>query len=300
MDGILNILKPPGMTSHDVVSFARKVLGTKKIGHTGTLDPGVAGVLVLCVGKATRLAEYILETGKTYRGEITLGLATDTQDSFGKIIEEKKDFNITLEQLTAVLVSFQGTIKQIPPMYSALKHKGKKLYELAREGQEIVREAREVEIKSLKMLTQLNECDILKFKAKLFFEVECSKGTYVRTLCADIGSSLGCGGYMSYLIRTSVGKFQLAQACTLEELKELREKALHPLSGDILELKQIIVNKQGQEKLSHGIAIGKESVVTQAEKETKQEELAVLNQAGMLLAIVKQENNFWKPIKVLC
>jgi len=303
MNGILNILKPPGMTSHDVVSFARRLLGTKKIGHTGTLDPGVAGVMVLCVGKATRLVEYLLDSGKAYRCELTLGKATDTQDAFGQVVSEKKSFLINHARLEEVIEQFRGKIQQVPPMYSAVRHQGKKLYELARTGQEVERRAREVEIKSLQILNCQNFINSgLTFDSKVIFDVECSKGTYIRTLCADIGEKLGCGAYMSYLVRTAVGKFFLKDSWSLEELKNLEgpSRVLQAMTPSILGLSEIVVNEKGQEKLSHGIAIQESEIVEMKSLGISQKEVAVSNTQGELIAIAQQRNSYWQPIKVLC
>ena len=185
MDGILNIYKEKGFTSHDVVAVVRRTINQKKVGHTGTLDPDAEGVLPICVGKATKLADYIMNTGKTYEAEITLGVETTTQDSSGEVTARQSvDFNE--EKIEQAVYSFNGDYMQIPPMYSAVKVNGKKLYELARKGQEIERKARKVEIRDI---------SIIEFMPpdKIKISVDCSKGTYIRTLAADIGIKLGCG-----------------------------------------------------------------------------------------------------------
>ncbi|OHW62806.1 tRNA pseudouridine synthase B [Andreesenia angusta] len=213
-DGILNILKPPGMTSHDVVSFVRRTFGMKKVGHTGTLDPGAAGVLPVCLGKATRVAEYFNdpEVTKSYRGELSLGARTDTQDSYGEVVEEREFSNFTEEDLRRVVQDFTGKIEQIPPMYSAKKQDGKKLYQLARAGIEVERKSREIEIYSLELVKNKDNREIL-------FDVECSSGTYVRTLCEDMACELGNLGHMSFLLRTRVGAYSIEDAYTLEEIE---------------------------------------------------------------------------------
>lgn len=213
MNGIINVLKPPGMTSHDVVSFIRKTLNIKKVGHTGTLDPNAAGVLPICIGKATRIVPYFDEFTKIYIAELTLGFETDTQDKYGRIIGTANVPNITYSELKNVLDSFQGSIKQVPPMYSALKHNGKKLYELAREGITIERQQREVFIHNILLLKSYENKRIL-------FQVECSKGTYIRTLCSDIGRKLGTMGCMTFLLRTRVGDFDIKNTYTIEEIQE--------------------------------------------------------------------------------
>jgi len=305
MDGILNVLKPPGMTSHDVVSFARRLFRVKRIGHTGTLDPGVAGVMVLCVGKATRLVEYLLESGKAYRAELTLGVTTDTQDSFGQVLDKKENFLLDFSLVEKTVAEFRGKIEQIPPMYSAVRHQGKKLYELARDGQEVERTARMIEIKSLNLLGYKDySSQGLIFGSKVIFDVECSKGTYIRTLCHDIGDKLGCGAYMSYLIRTQVGKFCLEDAWSLEELSslELPEKALTSMSADLIDLPQIIVNHQGEKNLLHGRTINQRHVIEikKSGPIEQRENFSVSDNEGNLLAIVRINDDCWQPVKVLC
>ncbi|NLL04329.1 MAG: tRNA pseudouridine(55) synthase TruB [Clostridiaceae bacterium] len=211
MDGILNILKPTGMTSFDVVAYLRGLLKEKKIGHTGTLDPGAVGVLPVCIGKATKTIEYLTDKDKIYRAELTLGISTDTQDSYGTVLKVS-EVEFTREQIYSAIMSFVGSYDQIPPMYSAVKIEGKKLYELARDGITIERKPRKVTIYSI---------DIIEIKGnKAIFDVVCSKGTYIRTLCSDIGDKLGCGGHMSFLVRTRSGRFELSDSLTLEEILE--------------------------------------------------------------------------------
>ncbi len=211
MKGILNILKPPNMTSHDIVSVVRKKINLKKVGHTGTLDPMAVGVLPVCIGKATKIIEYLQNDTKVYRAELTLGKATDTQDRWGNIISEST-VNVTESDIIEVFNKFKGEQLQIPPMYSALKHKGKKLYELAREGKEIEREARKMTIFYLNILKIVDN--------RVLFDVKCSKGTYVRTLCHDIGQVLGPGAHMSFLERLESGVFKLENTISIEELNE--------------------------------------------------------------------------------
>lgn len=221
MNGLINVLKPPNMTSHDVVGFLRRITGIKKIGHTGTLDPMAAGVLPVCIGKATRVAEYFNydQIRKTYRAELKLGIKTDTQDAYGKIIESTNKERSTDKELINAFKHFTGLIEQVPPMFSAKKVNGKKLYELAREGITIERKKREVNIYGITLVNKSND-ESLK-RNKFLFDVECSSGTYVRTICNDVGDELGTFGYMSFLLRTKVGKFQLKDALTIEEIEKL-------------------------------------------------------------------------------
>ena len=211
IDGIININKEKGYTSHDVVAVLRKLLHIKKIGHTGTLDPDATGVLPVCVGKATKVCDVITDRDKTYEAKVILGITTDTLDTSGEILTEKP-VNITKDDLMSVLSHFKGEIEQIPPMYSAIKVNGKKLYEYAREGVEIERKKRRVTIYDIELL----DVDFPYFSIR----VSCSKGTYIRTLCDDIGRELGCGAAMSELVRTGVGRFLIEDAMSLSEVEE--------------------------------------------------------------------------------
>lgn len=213
MNGIVNILKPTGMTSHDVVGMLRKITGIKKIGHTGTLDPNAAGVLPVCIGRATRICEFIQDKKKKYRAELTLGIKTDTYDSFGAVLERITDFEMPPEDdILRTIESFSGEQLQRPPIYSALKVNGKKLYELARAGKS------DVEIKSRRIF--IHDIQVVRIKGNsVLFDVECSKGTYIRSICNDIGDKLGLWGYMSFLLRMSSGEFDLENSYTLEEFE---------------------------------------------------------------------------------
>lgn len=213
MNGILNILKPPGMTSHDVVSYVRRNSGQKKVGHTGTLDPGAAGVLTVCLGRATRIIEY-LPSNKNYRAELTFGITTTTQDAFGEIIKFPGADGLTFEDVEEKLRCFKGKIKQVPPMTSAIKFRGKKLYELARAGIEVERKSRVVHIYNIDMA----DFYYIDGIPRAIVDISCSAGTYVRTICHDLGEKIGCGAYMSFLLRTKAGSFSLDDAITLEYL----------------------------------------------------------------------------------
>lgn len=213
MDGVLIINKPKGFTSHDVVNILRKALNTKKIGHTGTLDPNATGVLPILIGKATKISKYLIEHNKTYIATISLGEKTDTGDGQGNIIEKDLNFqNISCKQIGDVLKTFIGKQKQIPPIYSAIKINGKKAYEYARKGQTVELEPRDIEIYRIDLIKIENN--------EITFEVSCSKGTYIRTLCEDIAKKLGTIGYMKELTRTSVNEFKLENAVTIDEVKE--------------------------------------------------------------------------------
>lgn len=214
-NGMINIYKEAGYTSHDVVAKMRGILKQKKIGHTGTLDPQAVGVLPVCLGSGTKLCDMITDKEKEYVAELLLGVVTDTQDTTGQVLAEHT-VNLDGEEVRKAVMDFVGPYDQIPPMYSALKVDGKKLYELARAGKEVERKARRVEILEIEILQM--ELPVVKMR------VVCSKGTYIRTLCADIGEKLGCGGTMKSLVRTGVGSFRIEDAITLTELEKLRDE----------------------------------------------------------------------------
>ena len=214
MNGIVIIDKPAGWTSQDVTARLRRVFGTRRIGHGGTLDPMATGVLPVFVGRATRGVEFFEHAEKTYETELLLGVATDTEDTTGTVLT-CREVSVTQEQLTEVLERFRGEIMQIPPMYSALKVNGQKLCDLARKGRQVERQPRPVTIHELTLLSR--EGDTLRLR------VRCSKGTYIRTLCADIGEALGCGGCMQALRRTQAGEYTIAEAVPLQQLLEAAE-----------------------------------------------------------------------------
>lgn len=222
MDGIINVLKPPGMTSHDAVNFLRRQSGQKKAGHTGTLDPGAAGVLIICLGRATRLIQF-MEHEKTYRAEITFGYSTDTGDIFGRITGAGDACGLTPERVARILPEFTGEISQVPPMTSAVRYKGKKLYELARRGIEVERTPRQVTIHRISLAAGTGWGT---GRPRVLVDVECSAGTYIRSLCLDLGARLGCGATMSFLLRVRAGVFSLFGAVTLEELAAAAGKGL--------------------------------------------------------------------------
>jgi tRNA pseudouridine55 synthase len=251
MHGVLNILKPPGMTSHDVVVAARRILGIKRIGHTGTLDPAAAGVLPLCVGRAARLVEFLQGQDKVYRGEITLGIVTDTQDGTGKIIRETDDFAISREELIEASRRLQGPIEQLPPMTSAVRVKGERLYELARRGQEVARKPRQIHIYSWHFSPTQGS---LTKNSRVMFDIHFSKGTYVRTAVHDLGELLGCGAHLSFLLRTRSGPFHLDTAVTLEELAKEREACLVPMDVS-LDFPPLVLAPEEADRFIHGAVI---------------------------------------------
>ena len=222
MDGFINLLKVPGMTSHDAVSYTRKLFPGTKVGHGGTLDPAAAGVLPLMLGKATRLSDWVMDGSKHYRAELQLGVTTDTDDTTGTVLSSSTLPQIDEHYLQQLFASLEGELSQVPPMYSAVKHQGKKMYQYAREGKEMERSQRSVTIYSLKLVT-------LFPPDRVIIDVHCSKGTYIRTLCRQVGEDLGCGGCMSFLLRKAVGQFQLKDAVSLDDMESSREKVIFPL-----------------------------------------------------------------------
>ena len=247
LHGIINIYKEAGFTSHDVVAKMRGICRQKKIGHTGTLDPQAVGVLPVCLGSGTKLCDMLTDKDKEYVAELLLGRTTDTQDTTGTTLEEKP-VAVTEEEIRKIIMGFVGDYMQVPPMYSALKVNGKKLYELARAGKEVERQARPVTILDIEII-EIN-LPVVKMR------VACSKGTYIRTLCADIGEKAGCGGCMQSLKRTKVGRFDVKDAVTLSQLEELRDKeelqsVLFSVEGAFEELG---IGAHGQQKLP-GLAV---------------------------------------------
>ena len=244
--GIINVLKPCGMTSHDVISFMRRVLNTKKIGHSGTLDPDAAGVLPVFAGTATRLLEYALEDGKSYRAEITFGVKTDTGDDSGVVVQKSALPTCSAEEFAAALKEFTGVQKQLPPMYSALKLNGQPLYKLARKGIEVEREAREIFISRLELISFNPQ--------KAVLDVECSKGTYIRTLLEDICARLGVCGTMSFLLRTSAGGFKIENAVTLQELEAEPLRYLLPEETAVMHLTEAVLTERQAWRITQGVA----------------------------------------------
>ena len=218
MDGILNINKPKGMTSHDVVIWVRKIFRFKKVGHAGTLDPDATGVLVICLGKVTKAVKFLISDDKEYEAVMVLGISTNTQDASGQVLKRVEELKVSETDVREIMEGFQGELEQIPPMVSAVHYRGKRLYQLARQGKVVERAPRPVKIFSL---------NILKIELpRVKFNVVCSKGTYIRTLCYDIGEALGCGAHQAELTRIRSGSFHIRNSLTLKELR----KAAHPES----------------------------------------------------------------------
>ena len=298
INGIINVYKEAGFTSHDVVAKLRGILKQKKIGHTGTLDPDATGVLPVCLGSGTRLCDMLADKSKEYIAVMRLGVVTDTQDMSGQILQEKQVL-CSEEEVKNAIFSFQGEYSQIPPMYSALKVNGKKLYELAREGKEIERQPRQVFIKEMEILSI--ELPLVKFR------VACSKGTYIRTLCQDIGERLGCGAAMDSLQRTRVGNFILENALSLSEIEVLSKEGtisdkVIPVDFVFAALPKTIVKKEFRKRIDNGNALLKKHV-TIAEGSLQEKpgvQCRVYNDDDVFCGVYEYhaEDRLWKPVKM--
>ncbi|MBC1344193.1 tRNA pseudouridine(55) synthase TruB [Listeria welshimeri] len=299
MNGIIPLWKERGMTSHDCVFKLRKILHTKKVGHTGTLDPEVEGVLPICIGRATKLAEYVTDEGKVYVAEITLGKSTTTEDATGEIIATKDLAEISPEALQSVLTKLTGKITQIPPMFSAVKVNGKKLYEYARAGIEVERPSRQVDIYSLTRLDGLASLNELNPTFQL--EISCGKGTYIRTLAVMIGELLGYPAHMSKLERTRSGFFKKEDCFTLSEIDEMMQandlNFLYPLEKGIESMTKLIIDDEIHAKVLNGALLPKALFVS-----VENESRVALIFEGKLTAIYKphpEKKDLWKPEKVI-
>ena len=290
MDGIFNINKPTGITSHDVVAFIRKHLKQKRVGHAGTLDPLASGVLPICVGKGTRVAEYLSESGKAYQAEIHFGTATDTYDAEGTITATASTAELTLNIIEETIEQFRGPQMQYPPLYSAIKIEGQPAYKRARAGEAIVLEPRPIVIYALEILAWI--------PPRLTLAIECSKGTYIRSLAHDIGIQIGCYAYLEALIRTRSGPFTLADSITLEQFAEVAETNTiqdysFPFDKALEHYPAIKLDTEAAERVKHGIAFSHELANNSS--------LArVYDINGVFIAIAEwnEEQLAWQPKKV--
>jgi len=295
-NGFINLFKPPGITSMDALRQIKRITGQRqKVGHGGTMDPLARGVLPVCFGQATRLMDHIVDGVKVYRAEVTLGVTTTTYDAEGEVVKTAEDPGITREMVAESLKPWTGEVNQTPPMYSAIKVDGKRLYKLARAGIEVEREARPVEIHDIKIL----EFDY----PKLVIEVECGKGTYIRSLAHDIGEDLGCGGHVADLVRLLCGGFPADESVTLEQLEEAVnspegwQKHLYPVDRVLMGLKSITLGTQAEEHLRHGQAVS----LGRPELDAGYlEECRAYNSQGVFMALVRfdRPTNSWQPVKV--
>lgn len=295
MNGIINVYKEQGYTSHDVVAKLRGILHMKKIGHTGTLDPDAVGVLPVCIGRATKLCGMITDWGKAYEAVMLLGTRTDTQDVSGTVLEQK-EVNVTEVQIMDTINSFVGEYDQIPPMYSALKHNGKKLYELARQGIEVERKARRINISSI----HVNELNLEDKVKTVTFTVECSKGTYIRTLCEDIGNKLGCGACMQSLKRTRVGLFGTDTSYTLSQLQELSdnskiEDVIIAVDNMFPDYPKVTVCEGFDKLLYNGNKLPEKAIIGEI---GDNKEVRLYNNSQEFIGIYKYEKGEFIPVKI--
>ncbi|MFC6994795.1 tRNA pseudouridine(55) synthase TruB [Streptococcus loxodontisalivarius] len=290
ISGIINLKKEAGMTSHDAVFKLRKILHEKKIGHGGTLDPDVTGVLPIAVGKSTRVIEFMTEAGKVYEGQITIGFSTTTEDASGEVVESTPVLDLTEEAVDQAMADFQGEITQIPPMYSAVKVNGRKLYEYARAGETVERPERRVTITSFERTSPI----VLENGRAVFdFRVVCSKGTYVRTLSVDLGAKLGYASHMSALKRTASAGLELSQALTLEEIAEKVSQEdfsfLLPIEYGVSDLPRYDLTEEEKVEISFGRRISLD----------RKEPLLAAFYQDKVVAILEPRDDQYKPRKVL-
>jgi len=298
--GYLNVYKEKGMTSHDVVIKARKILKTKKIGHTGTLDPDAQGVLILCVGQATKMVEYITDHDKVYQVEVVLGFATDTCDLSGTVIEQSQK-RVDRDAFEHVLVSFTGDVRQTPPIYSAIRVNGKKLYHYARNGETVEIPERDVHIGEITLL------EFCEDSQKATIMVTCSKGTYMRSLCRDIGAALGTLACMGNLIRHRVGRFRIEDALTLAEIeasviKGAQEQLFYPLAYSLESYQCVRATEQGRKFLLNGNKLFQWNIEASMENFYPGETLRLYDGdqlIGMGRFVAHDEGNYIKPTKLL-
>ena len=301
--GVLNVYKEAGFTSHDVVAKLRGILKQKKIGHTGTLDPDAVGVLPVCLGKGTRLCDMLTDESKTYEAVLLLGQSTDTQDTSGKVLETAEP-ETDPEKIRSCITGFEGEYMQIPPMYSALKINGKKLYELAREGIEIERKPRKV-TSVLTLQHRLNKIEILEIAPpRVRMAVTCSKGTYIRTLCHDIGEALGCHGCMEHLTRTRVGRFDISESKTLSEIEEIvrnggLDEILTPVDEMFSDSPYITVRPEADALAFNGNPLKETSLSFEARPDRTQR-IRLYSSTGIFVGTYQydEERKIWKPEKM--
>ena len=294
VNGIINVYKEKGYTSFDVVAKMRGIFGQKKIGHTGTLDPDAQGVLPVCLGKATKVCDLLTDKDKVYKATMLLGIQTDTLDISGKVCN-KAVVNVTEQQVRDVISTFVGTIEQVPPMYSALKVNGKKLYELAREGETIERKARKVSIYDI----TIDEICL----PEVVMTVSCSKGTYIRSLCDDIGTKLGCYGCMKDLLRTKVACFDIGDAYKISEIEKLKESIVLPVDMLFENIPAVNTVLMAQKLIENGNRIPAEMINADGNKQRKYDDegrYRIYNQEDSFVGIYtyKAETDDFKPVKI--
>ena len=303
MNGILNIFKPKGISSYQAVREVRNTLGISKAGHTGTLDPSASGVLLVCIGQATKIAEFLVGMEKHYQGEMILGISTDSQDSEGKIVQRREvKADIDEKRIRDIFQKYTGIISQIPPMFSAVHYQGERLYRLARKGIEVKRNPKKIRIYKLNLMNFIQKTAIVKF------EVICSKGTYIRTLCNDVGNELGCGAHLLSLVRKKVGNFSIEDSLKLEELKKeksLGKRYLISIDSALDAFDKVTVTNEAAKTVLNGRIISSEQIVEipNGLKTRKNIFFKIFDLQGNFLSIGTSiiENGkrfFLKPVKV--
>lgn len=308
MNGIINIYKPKGPTSYKTVSTVRSLLGVKKAGHIGTLDPDASGILPVCFGKATKIVELISNFEKEYVGIMRLGIKTDTQDASGKVLSKNSDTNVSQERLKSILQQFTGEIYQSPPMYSAAKYKGERLYTLARRGLNVKVAPKKICVYSLDLIDKKDDLVTLR--------IRCSKGTYIRTLFNDIGERMGCGAHMKELERTRVGIFEISNSITISRLQELQKcnklnDTIIPMD-DVLGFMPAVFIKRGEERIVlNGMPLWKKGIHHISKDFLPEDRILIKNCEGRLLALGKSliskqemsrlndEDHVFRPKKIL-
>lgn len=294
MDGILNINKPTGMTSHDVVARVRKLLAQRRVGHAGTLDPAASGVLPICVGQATRVAEYLSESGKAYRATLYFGIETDTYDAEGTVVQSATTATLSRAYIESLLPAFLGDQMQVPPRYSAIKLQGQPAYKRARAGEELALAARPITISHL---------DIIDWQPPLLtLDIECSKGTYIRSLAHDLGERSGYGAHLHALVRTRSGPFRLCGSITLDQLAEAAVRGtigdyLYPADKALEEYPALTLDEETTARVRHGNAF---DGYDEARHEGERKLARVYDDRGRFLAIAKwdETRGMWQPVKV--
>jgi tRNA pseudouridine55 synthase len=290
VDGILNINKPPGRTSADVVAAVKRLIRERRVGHAGTLDPMASGVLPVCFGQGTRVVEFLMEAHKVYKAQIELGIATDTHDASGKITRQADPSRVNQEQLELALDSFRGTIQQTPPMYSALKYRGQRLYKLARAGITVNRQSRQARIYRLKLVD---------FEPPLVtLEIECGKGTYIRSLADDLGELLGCGAHLKGLVRLRYGPFSITEAVSLAQLEDGNWQHLaYPIDVVLSHCAAVVLNDDLGQVVKNGGSVAADDYPAGADTEGR---CRAYSQDGCFLAVLRfsPESGRWQPEKV--
>lgn len=289
MNGVINVIKNTGMTSFDVVAKVRRIAKEKKVGHTGTLDPEASGVLPICLGKATKIIDYMMENEKAYRVSFKLGIVTDTYDLEGKIISERDASNISKKEIMKAISEFIGNIKQVPPMYSALKQNGVRLYELARKGIEVEREARDI------IIYKIENIDI---QDEITMDVYCSKGTYIRSLCFDIGEKLNVGATMTKLCRMKNGNFTLQNGVNIEDLNEDNIKNnIMSIEEALYRFDKIIINNKFTKLLVNGVKVYDKRLCKDSLEDNKL--YRVYDDLNTFIGLGKKDDNGFKIEKLL-